>query len=685
MKKYSLLFFFSLLFTATFAQKTLIDEAIPSKYYGVDKQIDKGFEPTSNFIQSIVFYSFKLKDRRDYSTVEASDKVNYYTAVSQDEYFKHKAAGGGGYINSEGEKTYLIKLDEKALAKAKSENKKIIEEKRTINVPAPKPAFQITTPLSDGSDFTVSYLDDKSCYLAYTITEDGNTYSVKEKIEFGKEYTIKGAPLKVVPAADVTLSDKTPVYVMKTGAVRLPFVLIVLILGALFCTLYFKFPNIRHIRLAFDTVRGKYYDPTGANVEKEVDNPDTIRKEGTQGEVSPFQALSAALSATVGLGNIAGVAIAITIGGPGATFWMIIAGFLGMAAKFSECTLGVKYREIAEDGTVHGGPMYYLRNGFKEKGFATLGKFLAIFFAIMCVGGSFGGGNMFQVNQAAAQVNAVIGASGGTANLIFGIVTAVLVAIVIIGGIKRIAVVAEAIVPFMAILYIGAALIIIGVNYAAIPQTFGLIFTKAFSPDAAVGGFIGAMIAGFQRAAFSNEAGVGSAAIAHSAVRTTHAASEGIVALLEPFIDTIIICTMSAMVIIITNNYNNVDGLDGVGLTSKAFSSVIPGFEYVLTLAVVLFALSTMLSWSYYGLQAWKFLFGKSKTMDLLYKFIFCVFIIIGATASLGSVVGFSDAMIFAMVFPNVIGVVFLAPVITKEVARYVNDIKTGKIKAVKK
>jgi AGCS family alanine or glycine:cation symporter len=291
---------------------------------------------------------------------------------------------------------------------------------------------------------------------------------------------------------------------------------------------------------------------------------------------------------------------------------------------------------------------------------------------------------MFQVNQAAVQFNAVIGASGGTANLIFGIVTAVLVAIVIIGGIKRIAVVAEAIVPFMAILYVGAALIIIGVNITALPQTFGLIFTKAFSPDAAVGGFIGAMIAGFQRAAFSNEAGVGSAAIAHSAVRTTHAASEGIVALLEPFIDTIIICTMSAVVIIITNNYNNVDGLDGVGLTSKAFASVIPGFEYVLTLAVVLFALSTMLSWSYYGLQAWKFLFGKSKMMDLLYKFIFCIFIIIGATASLGSVVGFSDAMIFAMVFPNVIGVVFLAPVISKEVARYVNDIKTGKIKAVK-
>jgi AGCS family alanine or glycine:cation symporter len=684
MKKYSLLFFFSMLFSVAFAQDTiLVDESIPSKYYGVDKQIDKGFEPTSKIIQSIVFYSFKLNDRRDYSIVEASDKISYYTAVSQDEYFKHKAAGGAGYINKD--KNYLIQLDEKALAKAKSDKKTIVEEKKTKNVPTEKPAFQVTTPLSDGTEFKISYLDDKSCYVSYSKSEKGKTYSIKDIVEFNKEVIILDAPFKVVPAPNVTLSETTPVHVLKTGAVNLPFVLIVLILGALFCTLYFKFPNIRHIRLAFDTVRGKYYDPTGANVEKDTDNPDTIKNEGAQGEVTPFQALSAALSATVGLGNIAGVAIAITIGGPGATFWMIIAGFLGMAAKFSECTLGVKYREIAPDGTVHGGPMYYLKNGFAEKGLAPLGKFLAIFFAIMCVGGSFGGGNMFQVNQAASQVNAVIGASGGTANLIFGVVTAVLVAIVIIGGIKRIAVVAEAIVPFMAILYIGAALIIIGVNYAAIPETFGLIFSKAFSPDAAVGGFIGAMIAGFQRAAFSNEAGVGSAAIAHSAVRTTHAASEGIVALLEPFIDTIIICTMSAVVIIITGNYNNVDGLDGVGLTSKAFSSVIPGFEYVLTLAVVLFALSTMLSWSYYGLQAWKFLFGKSKTMDLLYKFIFCMFIIIGATASLGSVVGFSDAMIFAMVFPNVIGVVFLAPVISKEVARYVNDIKTGKIKAVKK
>jgi len=688
MKKYSLLFFLFCFLSLAEAQqqKILIDEATPEKYYGIDKKIDNGFAPTSNFIQSIVFYSFKINNRRDYSIQENSDAFNYYLPATQEEYFIHKAGGGGGFIASETEKTYYIKVAEKDFTKAEAEGKKGIKEQRKKLKPADKSAFLVTTPLN-GQEFTISYLDAKSCNVSYTLTEKGNTYKVKEVLEFGKDYTILGSSFKVVPEAEVSLSESTPVYVLKTGAVQMPFVLLVLLLGALFCTLYFKFPNIRYIRLAFDTVRGKYYDPTGKNVtqEKEADNPDTVRNEGAQGEVSPFQALSAALSATVGLGNIAGVAIAITIGGPGATFWMIIAGFLGMAAKFAECTLGVKYREIGKDGIVHGGPMYYLKNGFKEKGVGTLGKGLAIFFAIMCVGGSFGGGNMFQVNQAAAQVTAVFGVSGGFANLTFGIITAIIVAIVIIGGIKRIASVAEAIVPFMAILYVGAALIIIGVNITALPETVGLIFSKAFYPDAAAGGFIGAMIAGFQRAAFSNEAGVGSAAIAHSAVRTTHAASEGIVALLEPFIDTVIICTMSAMVIIITGNAVNADGLDGVGLTSKAFASVLPGFEYILTLAVVLFAFSTMLSWSYYGLQAWKFLFGKGKVMDLTYKVIFCIFVVIGATAGLGSVVGFSDAMIFAMVFPNVIGVVFLAPVITKEVARYVNDIKEGRIKAVKK
>jgi AGCS family alanine or glycine:cation symporter len=465
------------------------------------------------------------------------------------------------------------------------------------------------------------------------------------------------------------------------GGLSVPIVLIVLLAGALFFTIYFKFPNIRFLPLAMRTVRGDFYEPPSAGV-KEEDNPDTIRDESAEGEVTPFQALTAALSATVGLGNIAGVAVALSIGGPGATFWMIFAGLLGMASKFTECTLGVKYREIGDDGTVHGGPMYYLRKGLAEKGLGGLGSVFAIFFAIMCVGGSFGGGNMFQANQAAAQfLTAIYGTADAipmSAKTIFGIVVAVLVAVVIIGGIKRIGQVTEKVVPFMAILYVGAALIIIGINITSVPAAFGLIFAGAFTPTAAVGGFLGVLIQGFQRAAFSNEAGVGSAAIAHSAVRTKHPASEGMVALLEPFIDTVVICTMTALVLIITN----VNGgfmeygspvPDGVGVTSTAFESTIPGASYVLTIAVVLFAFSTMLSWSYYGLQAWKFLFGKGRVADLAYKILFCLFVVVGSAASLGSVIGFSDAMIFAMVFPNIIGLIILAPVVREEVKKYID------------
>ncbi len=396
-----------------------------------------------------------------------------------------------------------------------------------------------------------------------------------------------------------------------------PIVLIVLILGALFFTIYFKFPNIRYLGLAIKTVRGDYYEAPSSKqtVDISSDNEDILDTvESIEGEVTPFQALTAALSATVGLGNIAGVAVALSVGGPGATFWMILAGLLGMSAKFTECTLGVKYREIDADGTVHGGPMYYLRKGLADKGFAGLGKIFAVFFAIMCVGGSFGGGNMFQANQAASQFLSVIyGASAipMSAKTIFGVIIAVMVGIVIIGGIKRIGQVTEKVVPFMAILYVGAALIIILMNIGAVPTAVGLIFAGAFTPTAAVGGFIGVLIQGFQRAAFSNEAGVGSAAIAHSAVRTSHPASEGMVALLEPFIDTVVICTMTALVLIITN----IDGAfmtygakvpDGVGVTSTAFETTLPGASYILTIAVVLFAFSTMLSWSYYGLQAWK-------------------------------------------------------------------------------
>ena len=469
----------------------------------------------------------------------------------------------------------------------------------------------------------------------------------------------------VQPATD--LISSIIFYSIPLGdAGSMPIVIIILLTAATIFTIYFRFINFTGFKLAINTVRGAYSDPN------------------EKGEVSHFQALTAALSGTVGLGNIAGVAIAISLGGPGATFWMIIAGLLGMSSKFVECTLGVKYRDVGPDGTVYGGPMYYLSKGLDKRGMGGLGKVLAVFFAIMCIGGSFGGGNMFQANQAAQQFNNMIGATSTSSGLIFGVFMASMVAVVIIGGIKRIGKVTEKIVPIMCGIYVVAALIIIFYNFTAIPAAFGSIFKGAFTPMGVAGGFVGVLIQGFRRAAFSNEAGVGSAAIAHSAVKTNHPASEGIVALLEPFIDTVVVCTMTALVIIITGKYTGVDGMSGVDLTSSAFESVLPWFPYVLTIAVVLFAFSTMLSWSYYGLQSWMYLFGRNKAADITYKVLFCIFVAIGAASSLSAVTDFSDAMIFAMVLPNVVGLFILMPEVRQELASYVGKIRSGEIKKVK-
>ncbi len=466
---------------------------------------------------------------------------------------------------------------------------------------------------------------------------------------------------------------------------RIPWVLIVLIGGAVFFTIYFKFINITGFRTAIRVVRGQYEDieKHGADTlygdvtpNEEENIIETIRDDSADGEVSHFQALTAALSATVGLGNIAGVAVALSIGGPGATFWMILAGLLGMASKFAECTLGVKYRDVGEDGTIYGGPMYYLTKGLKEKGMKGFGKVLAFLFAIFVIGGSFGGGNMFQANQAAAQFVKLFGLEGSNAAMYFGIVVALIVGVVIIGGIKRIAKVTEKVVPFMAGIYVLGALIILGANWHLIDDAFALIYHGAFSGLGIAGGLVGVMIQGIRRGAFSNEAGVGSAAIAHAAVRTKYPASEGIVALLEPFVDTVVICTMTALVIVITNfdgafMQYGVEIKEGVELTAVAFDSVIPHFSIVLTIAVILFAFSTMISWSYYGMQGWVYLFGKGKTTDLIYKLLFLIFVVIGSSISLGAVINFSDAMIFAMVVPNIIGVVILAPVIRRELKKY--------------
>ena len=448
----------------------------------------------------------------------------------------------------------------------------------------------------------------------------------------------------------------------------IPLVVLWLVLGAVFFTVYMRFINVKGFFHAIQLVRGKYDDPED------------------KGEVSHFQALVTALSGTVGLGNIAGVAVAITLGGAGATFWMILAGLLGMSSKFIECTLGVKYRNIDENGEVSGGPMYYMSKGLKLKGFANLGKVLAVIFAVLCIGGSFGGGNMFQANQAFAQLSSLDAFSFLNGNGVwFGLILALLVGIVIIGGIKSIANVTDKIVPLMVGVYVISALVIIGLNFSQIGHAFMLIFKGAFSPDAAFGGIIGVLIVGFQRAAFSNEAGVGSASIAHSAAKTKEPISEGIVALLEPFIDTVVVCTMTALVLIFTGFAENNQGLEGAELTSAAFAHALGGWsKMVLAFSAVLFAFSTMISWSYYGLKSWTYLFGNSKLSDYSYKSVFLLFIIVGSSSTLGAVIDFSDMMILGMAFPIIFALYFFAREVKGDLKEYFRKIKSGEIKTFK-
>ena len=554
----------------------------------------------------------------------------------------------------------------------------------------------LTVDMSKPGDFYSLKEMNDSVYISNIIVKKRNATGVTSEnakvIPHGEGFKMAKADLP----SNLIVSVKA-----EAVKINIYWVLIALIGGALFFTIYFGFVNIRRFPVSINIVRGKYdgveeggkvesSDTFAGSTKDEIDdNIKTARIEGDhgEGEVSHFQALTAALSATVGLGNIAGVAIALSIGGPGATFWMIIAGLLGMSSKFVECTLGVKYREVDENGTVYGGPMYYLSKGLKQMNLAGLGKVLAVLFAIMCIGGSFGGGNMFQSNQAFNMFQSVTGGEQSFAygyGWVFGLIMAVLVGIVIIGGIKSIAKVTDKIVPFMVGIYVLAAIIVLSMNASLIPDAFGEIFSGAFTGAGITGGAIGVLIQGFKRAAFSNEAGIGSASIAHSAVKTKHPASEGLVALLEPFIDTVLVCTMTALVIVITNMDGSVmqygTAIDeGVRATSAAFSKEIKWFPYVLAVAVILFAFSSMISWSYYGFQAWSYLFGKNKKTEYSYKLLFCVFTIIGAAASLGSVINFSDAMIFAMMVPNMIGLVLLSPKVRDELRRYISLIKAKK------
>jgi alanine or glycine:cation symporter, AGCS family len=465
----------------------------------------------------------------------------------------------------------------------------------------------------------------------------------------------------IVDAMDSVIMNKP----FASMGIEMPVIVMWLVIGASFFTIYMGFINLKGLKNAYQLIRGDY------------DSPDD------KGEVSHFQALVTALSGTVGLGNIAGVAVAVSLGGAGATFWMIVAGFLGMSSKFVECTLGVKYRKMNDLGEVSGGPMYYLSEGLKRRGMAGFGKILAVIFAILCVGGSFGGGNMFQANQSFAQLKNVFPVFDGY-GFAYGIVIALLVGVVIIGGIKKIASVTDKLVPFMVGIYVITSLIIIFVNFSHIGQAFTDIFNGAFTADGIKGGVIGVLVVGFQRAAFSNEAGVGSAAIAHSAVKTEEPVSEGIVSLLEPFVDTIVVCTMTALVLIFTGYAADSQGLTGSELTSAAFSSVVPWFKYVLLLTIVLFAFSTMISWSYYGMKAWTYLFGNTKKMENLYKVIFLCFVVVGSSASLGAVIDFSDMMILAMAVPNILGIYFLSSEVKQDLKDYLRRLKSGEIKKYK-
>jgi alanine or glycine:cation symporter, AGCS family len=460
-------------------------------------------------------------------------------------------------------------------------------------------------------------------------------------------------------------------YSIPVAGVDLPLIVLWLVSAGAFFTVYLGFLNIRGPKHAIDLVRGQYSNPDDA------------------GEVTHFQALATAVSGTVGLGNIAGVAVAITLGGPGATVWMIVAGFLGMSAKMAECTLGVKYRRTRPDGSVSGGPMYYLEQGIAEvTGRVRTGKILAILFSVSAIGGAIGAGNMFQANQATAQIIAVTGGDSSPIvdlRWVVGLVLAVALGAVIIGGIKSIARVTEKLVPLMAGIYLLAAVVVIAANLPAVPGAFADIFAGAFGFDSVTGGLVGALIVGFQRAAFSNEAGIGSAAIAHSAVKTNHPSTEGHVALLEPFIDTVIVCTMTALIIVISNAYLDpaAGELGGVALTSAAFATVIPWFPNVLAVAVVAFAFSTLLTWSYYGMKATGYLFNDSNTAETVFKVIFCIFVVIGASLSLGPVIGISDSMLFLMAIPNVLGLYILARSIKKEILGYRADIADGTIPKV--
>ncbi len=454
-------------------------------------------------------------------------------------------------------------------------------------------------------------------------------------------------------------------YDVYPGEPVMPFIVAWLIVGAVYLTFRFSFVNLRMMGHAFRVLRGKYHTADD------------------KGEVSPFQALTTALSATVGLGNIAGVAIAISIGGPGATFWMIVAGFLGMTTKFTEATLAQRYREVRPDGRIMGGPMEYLSRGFAEFKLPRTGKVLAGMFAIFTVLGSFGAGSAFQVSQSLGAVQELF-PFFQEVPIAYGLIMGLAVGVVIIGGLRRIAHTAEAVVPTMILIYLAACLWIVLGNIEQVPQALAQIVTEAFAPIAVAGGMVGALVQGFKRAAFSSEAGLGSAAIVHSTASVKYPIRQGMVALYEPFIDTIVICTMTALVIILTGVYNDPATLaireasKGAALTSVAFATVSDWFPIILTVSVVLFAYSTMISWSYYGERCWTYLFGERVSM--VYRVLFLLFIVVASVASAANMLDFTDLLVLAMAFPNLIGLYLLSGKVRAMLTEYQHKLKSGEL-----
>lgn len=454
------------------------------------------------------------------------------------------------------------------------------------------------------------------------------------------------------------------------AGVKVPLIVMWLLAAGIFFTVYLSFQQLRFSSMKHSgrLIRGRFSRHTDP------------------GEVSSFQALATELSGTVGLGNIAGVAVAISVGGPGATLWIILAGLIGMALKMAEATLGVKYRVVAEDGTTSGGPMYYLRDGLAQRGHAKLGRVLAAVFAVACVFGMTGAGNMFQSNQAAAQLIFITGGQQGLLGgkeWLIGIVLASLAAFVILGGIQKIGAVTSKIVPFMAVMYLVMCLFVIVPNVARIPAAFGQMFYGMVTGSGVAGGALGVMIIGLRRAAFSNAAGIGTAAMAHSAVKTRRPASEGFVAMWEPFVDSVLICTLTALTVVLSGVWMNADGFEGVQLTAAALKTSVSWFDIPLTIAVALFAFSTMLSYSYYGMKGMGYLFKGSRKAERVYNIVYILLIVVGAMAPLELVINFSDAMFFVMSVPNILGLYFLAGVVKKEILGHRSKVDAGVISEV--